>query len=243
MRFIFTAVSIVILAAAGCSHVRGIDSSQSIAMLKADPDIAYAQPVFYFCAMGASAEPFLLRKLSDTDPVVRRNAVHMLGKWLITPQAIESFTALYFKEPDVMIRKSILDTLLILIPSPDRAKAFIHEAIQKEQNSKLNTYAQVMMEGFDRERGAFLAVLGTITPDAGKFKKAYAPIYLSASQGAVIQGRDLDWLLRFSSPVDENALKALRIKVLKGKSEEALFNYQKINSTILFHRYEGLIQK
>lgn len=243
MRIILTAVSIVLLTAAGCSHVRGMDSAQSIAVLKEDPDKAYAESVFYFCAKDASAVPFLLEKLSDADAPVRRNAVHLLGKWLITPQAIEPFKALYFKEPDFLIRKSILDALQILIASPDRAKAFISEVVQKEQNSKLNGYAQVMLEGFDQKRETFLEGLQTITPDAVKFKKEYDPIYLSASQGATIQGRDLDRLLRFSSPADENALKALRIKLLKGKSQEALFNYQKINSTILLHRYANSIRR
>ncbi len=237
IKSILAAAGIVMLAAAGCSHSRAIDSAQSIAVLKADPDESYAEPVFYFCPMGESAEPFLLEKLSDADATIRRNAVHLLGKWLMTPQAIEPFESLYFKESDPLTRKSILDALAILIASPDRAKSFIREVIQKEQNPKLSSYAQEMLTGFEKKRGAYMSALHRFTPDAEKFKKAYDPIYLSAGRGEMIQGRDLDRLLHLSSPADENALKALRIKILKGKSQEALFDYQKINSTILLHRY------
>ena len=44
---------------------------------------------------------------------------------------------------------------------------------------------------------------------------------------------------RMSSPGDENRLKALRIRLLKRNTNETLFDYQKINSAILFHRYSG----
>lgn len=237
IKSILAAAGIVLLAAAGCSHAPAVNSPQSIELLRQNPDKSYAEPVFYFCTMDASAEPFLLEQLSYADPTVRRNAVHLLGKWLITPQAIEPLKTLYFKEPDVLIRKSILDALEILIVSPDQAKAFFSEVIQKEQNPKLRGYAQLIQSGFDQKRKTFMAPYKTFTPDADKFKKAYDPIYLSADHGKMIQARDLDQMLHLSSPVDENALTSLRIKILKSKSDEALYNYQKINSTILLHRY------
>jgi hypothetical protein len=233
MKFLFIAAAgLLLVMSTGCAPDRVLDSNQSIEMLKVDPEKAYAAPVFYFCSMDASAVAFLTEKLSDPNPNIRRNAVHLLGKWLITLEAIEPLKTLYFKEADLLIRKSILDAVQILIPSPDQAKAFIRSAIHTERNPTLKDYAEAMLESFDSKRREVIEASGTCAPDAAKFKTMYDAVYRSSGRKG-----DLDQLLGHSDLDDENALKALRIRILKEKKVEALYNYQKINSTILRHRY------
>lgn len=232
MKLISIGLAIVISLLAGCSQVRFLDSKRSIEVLKEDPQKRYAGPVFHFCPMGASAAPYLVEKLTHPDVRIRSNAVNLLGKWLITSEAIEPLKERYFKEPDMLVRKNIIDSLEILMVRPDQAKAFIREVIREEINPKLNGYARVLIEEFDQKRAGAVNTVEAMTPDARKFKMAYDEIYESSGEEG-----DLDLMLSLSSPEDEDALAALRIKILRRNSDDALFDYQKINGAILAHRY------
>ncbi len=232
MKSLPIAFVMALLILTGCSQVRVLDSPKCIDVLNADPVKMYAGPVFYFCPMDVSAVPFLMEKIADPNVRVRTNAVNLLGKWLITPEAVAPFQERYFNEPDVLVRKSIVDSLEKLMTRPDEAKDFIRKIAEEEQNPKLSGHVRRMLEGFDKKRSRARHVIETSLHDPEKFKAAYDPVYRSSGKEG-----DLDLLLSLSCPDDENALKALRIKILKRNTDKSLFNYQKINSAILRHRY------
>lgn len=78
--------------------------SKTMEILQKDPQGLYRQSIFVFGKMGDKAVPFLLEQLESKDRNVRVNAVNMLGRWLIAPEAAKPLLQRFWKEEDAELR-------------------------------------------------------------------------------------------------------------------------------------------
>jgi hypothetical protein len=79
-----------------------------------------------------------------------------------------------------------------------------------------------MIDGFEKEKEV----------NQKKFKSEYNILYRSYGKSG-----SYEKLNRYSSLANEKELKLLKIQVLKRNSDEALYDYQKINDIILENRF------
>jgi hypothetical protein len=200
-------------------------------VLKLNPDQYHWQSVMIFGKMGDKSVPFLMKKITHPDPYVRKNAISVLGIWMLAKEAAQPLREQFWKEKDPNIRLLILSSLERVTPDPRKVRKFSAEVVAKEKEGPLAKFAQETMDQYEKmvaEMGVYKKGKN-VSPE--EFKKQYDEIYKSAGKKG-----DYDILRAASSLDDEPGLKRLRERILQRNSDECFSDYQKINSIILSNR-------
>jgi hypothetical protein len=203
-------------------------------VLRKDPREFYWQSIFIFGKMGDKAVPFLLQRVSDKDRNVRANTINVLGTWLIAPEAIKPLQEQFSKETDAELRGVILDSLLKIIADPARVRSVCEGVIAKEKDENLVKLARGAIEGMDRMKATIASSAKDKQVSKEFFQREYAPLFKSAGKKG-----DYKALAAASTIDDEPKLKALRERILQRDSDEAFYDYQKVNEIILVNRMIG----
>ena len=204
---------------------------KSVELLKKDPKTFYWQNVFFFGKMGDKGIPFLLEKMSDADVNVRMNAIHVLGQWLVAPEAVEPMQEHFWKETNQEIRGSILSALEWITADTRKIKSFFESVAGKESDRELVKFATETLKSLKGMEDAVQSFKKEKKVSEKDFKKEYDALYRT-------MGRVGDYrILSISSkPEDEARLKKLRERVLQRTTDECFRDVKKINETIIFNR-------
>lgn len=200
--------------------------------LKVDPKQEYWKVIFTFGPGGDNEVPYLLQNIDDENTNIRFNSIAMLGKWFLSYDSKEQLINQFWKENDSQIKLLILSTLETLITNLSESKQFFSSVIEKESDPKVRDFAQEslnvldklpnMIDGFQKEKEI----------DSKKFKNEYNKLFKSyGTEG------NYERLYKYSSFENERDLKLLKIRILKRNSDEALYDYKKINDIIMKNRF------
>lgn len=203
-------------------------------VLRHDPREFYWQSIFVFGKMGDKAVPFLLQEISDKDRNVRANAINVLGTWLIAPEAVKPLRDQFWKETDTELRGVILDSLLKIIADPAQVRSVCEEVIAKEKDENLVKLARKAIDGMDQTKAAIASAANAKHVSEDSFQQEYALLFKSAGKKG-----DYKVLSSASTMDNEPKLKALRQRILQRDSDEAFYDYQKVNEIILLNRMIG----
>jgi len=202
-----------------------------IEILKVDPEQFYWKPIFVFGKMGDAAVPFLLSNIANDERNVRINAISILGSWLIAPEAIKPLRERYWKETDPEVRRSILGALQRCDCNLETLAGFCRQVIDKEQDESLRSLARGTLEMMDDVKKQLLDYRQRKQVDKARFDREFVTLY-----GSMGQEGALDVLPMISSAKNEPQLKKLRARILRRDSDEALYDYQRVNAVILRNR-------
>ena len=200
-------------------------------VLGQDPKEFYWQSIFVFGKMGDKAVPFLLTRLNDKDYNVRANAINVLGVWLIAPEAGKSLQDRFWAETDAELRGIILNSLGRTFADPAQFRAVLEQVVANEKDVKLVTHARKAIDGIDEMKAAIAAFAKAKRVSAASFQNEYAKLFKSAGKKG-----DYEALFVSSTADDEPKLKTLRERILQRDSDEAFYDYQKVNNIILRNR-------
>ena len=203
-------------------------------VLRKDPREFYWQSIFVFGKMGDKAVPFLLQKIGDKNRNIRANAINVLGTWLIAPEAAKPLQDQFWKETDIELRGVILYSLGKIIADPAQARSVCEEIIAKEKDENLVKLARKAIEGMDQTKAAIASAAKAKHVSKDSFKQEYARLFKSARKKG-----DYKALSSASTIDDEPKLKILRERILQRDSDEAFYDYQKVNDIILMNRMIG----
>jgi hypothetical protein len=184
-----------------------------------------------FGKLGDVAVPFLLPKVDDADPVIRQNAIGLLGMWLMAPEAAKAIQGRYTQEKDPHSRQVIVLALERVQLDTDALLRFYREIAATEKDNAVSACireAISLIESLPKNLASYQAEKEV---DAVTFEKEFAK--LDASSGS--EG-DLKTLRQCSSAEDEPKLKMLREHILRRNSDEAFYDYEKVNSIIYSNR-------
>jgi HEAT repeat protein len=200
-------------------------------VLKQDPKQFYWQCIFVFGKMGDKAVPLLLKKMNDPDRNVRENAVCVLGMWLAAPEAAKPLFDRFWVEKDADLRSMILSCLEYTISNPAQTKDLFGQVVAKEKDARLLQFARETLGSLDETKSkiASAAAKKHVSPPA--FQREYDKLFKSS-------GRKGDYEVLFSSSTadDEPKLKTLRQRILQRDSDEAFYDYRKVNGIIIRNR-------
>ncbi len=191
----------------------------------------YWQPIFVFGKMGDKAVPFLLKKVSEKDSHVRANALNVLGQWLIPPEAVKPLQDQYWREPDAELRYVILCSLERTMADLTQMKAFFEQAATKEKDGEVGKFARETIDSMDKMRAVLTVFSEKKQPWAPTFQREYAQLFKTAGKKG-----SFEVLGTSSTAGDEPKLKALRERILQRDSDEAFYDYQKVNELIVKNR-------
>ena len=200
-------------------------------VLKKDPEEFYWQPIFVFGKMGDKAVPFLLKKINDKDRNIRSNAINVLGQWLIPPEAAKSLYEQLWVEKDAELRNMILSSLERTITDIPQMKAVFEQVVAKEKDEKLVKFARETLDNMDQIMGTAAEFARKKKPSVTSFKIEYAKLFKSCGKKG-----DYEALGVSCTSQDEPQLKALRERILQRDSDEAFYDYQKVNAIIMQNR-------
>jgi HEAT repeat protein len=200
-------------------------------VLKQDPAEFYWQSIFVFGKMGDAAVPFLLAKIDDKDRNVRANAINVLGTWLIPPEAAKPLQEHFWAETDPDTRGVILSSLEATVADFARIKTAFEQVAAKEKDPKLIKYAEETLGNIEGMKSQTASLKQKKQVSAEAFQREYAQLFRSAGRKG-----DYDALLYCSTVEDEPKLKSLRERILQRDSDEAFYDYQKINGVIVRNR-------
>jgi hypothetical protein len=202
------------------------------AILKQDARRLYWQPIFVFGKMGDKAVPVLLKSINDKDRNVRINAISVLGQWLIPPEAAKPLEDQYWTEKDAELRRLLLSSLERTIADIERMKAFFEDVVAKEKDAQLKKFAGETVANVGRVKDKLLSETQPKKGSPADFAREYALLFKSAGHKG-----DYAVLAASSSAKDEPKLKALRERILQRNSDEAFYDYQKVNGIIIRNRF------
>jgi len=202
-------------------------------VLRKAPQKFYWQSIFVFGKMGDKAVPFLVQKVGNKDRNVRANAIIVLG-WLIAPEGAKPLQEQFWKEADAELRGVIMDSLLRIITDPIQVRSFCEEVVAKEKDENLVKRARRAIESVDHVKAAVASAAKAKHVSEDSFQREYAELYNSAGKKG-----DYKALAAASTIDDEPKLKALRERILQRDSDEAFYDYQKVNDIILLNRMIG----
>ncbi|NLF07519.1 MAG: hypothetical protein GX594_06000 [Pirellulaceae bacterium] len=203
-------------------------------VLRKDPREFYWQSIFVFGKMGDKAVPFLLQKVGDKNRNIRANAVNILGTGLIAPEAVKPLQDQFWKETDTELRSVTMDSLLRIIADLAQVRSFCEEVVAKEKEENLVKPARKAIESMDRVKAAIASAAKAKRVSKDSFQQEYARLFKSAGKKG-----DYKALAAASTIDDEPKLKALRQRILQRDSDEAFYDYQKVNEIILMNRMIG----
>jgi HEAT repeat protein len=201
------------------------------ALLALDPKADAWQPVLVFGKLGDKGVPFLLDRIADKDLRVRTNAVHVLGVWLMAPEAGPRLRAAYWSEKDPGVRELMLSAVQGTTSDVGELRRFFQAVVTREPEVDLQQAARETLANlqglaeraaaFERERAA----------PSRPFREVWQELYRSAGRKG-----DYEALSAASRADDEPALKSLRQRILQRHSNEAFQDCQKVNRIILRNR-------
>jgi len=204
---------------------------KTLEVLECDPKEEYWRPVVVFCKMGDKAVPFLVEQLNHTNRNVRANASGILGQWLMAPEAIQPLRDRFWKEEDTEIRGLIYCS--ITATSSERAFTnFLNEVVTKDKDKKMVDAAKDALESYPKDKAKFISQKKKNEPSAEKFRREYADLYKSFGKEGSYEVLDIS-----STLADEPSLKKLRERILQRDSDEAFYDYEKVNKTIWLNRF------
>jgi HEAT repeat protein len=189
------------------------------------------QAKFLFGMMGDKAVPFLMKKLGDEDENFRTISAYLLGIWLMAPESAQPMQERYWVEKDLRIRGMILGSLERIIPDLAVMKTFFEQVVAKEKEKELLQYARETLENQSQIKSAVADFAKNKKVSAEVFEGERKKLYDSCGKKG-----DYDLLSAYSTVKDEVALKALRERILQRASDEAFYDFEKVNQTIMFNR-------
>ncbi len=205
--------------------------SKTEEILSKDSRESYLQSIFVFSKMGDKAVPFLLKKIDDKNLNVRINAINVLGQWLLALEAAGPLQDRFWTEKNAEVRSLILSSLERIFTDLAQMQKFYEQVIVQEKDEGLVKFARETIDNM----GQMKTDLGThakkkqVSADA--FQKDYIKLFRSVGKKGSYEA------LAVSSTVeDEPKLKALRERILQRDSDEAFYDYQKVNNIIMQNR-------
>jgi len=200
-------------------------------ILKQDPKEYYWQSIFVFGKMGDRAIPFLVERINSKDRNVRANVINVLGQWLIAPEAAPPLESRYWVEEDIELKGMILSSLEKTIPDLAKMKSVFDQVVAKEKNEQLLAFSRETLNSMDKMKTAVADFAKKKKPSADVFQSEYAKLFNSAGKEG-----NYEKIGVYSTRNDELKLKALRERILQRDSDEAFYDYQKINDIIIRNR-------
>ena len=200
-------------------------------LLRQDPKSLYWQSIFVFGKMGDTAVPFLLKRIGDKDRNIRANSINVLGLWLISPEATKPMQDQFWAEKDAELRGMLLSSLERTIADAAQLQAVFGKIVAEEKDTKLVQYARETLGGMKQMTDHLSSFAQKKIPSAASFGIEYAAIFKSAGNKG-----NYEMLGVYSTAQDEPRLKALRERILQRNSDEAFYDYQKINEIIMLNR-------
>ena len=200
-------------------------------LLKQDPKDLFWQCILVFGKMGDKAVPFLLTRISDKDRNIRANTINVLGQWLISPEAAKPMQDQFWVEKDTELRGLILSSLERTISDAVQMQVVFALVVAKEKDSTLVQYARETLGYMKQMTADTTSFAQKKHPSAESFKLEYSNIFKSAGKRG-----DYAILGISSTAQDEPQLKVLRERILQRDSDEAFYDYQKVNEVIMRNR-------
>lgn len=200
-------------------------------ILKGDAKQLYWQSVFVFGQMGDKSVPLLLKNINDRDFNVRANSIHMLGRWLMAPEATNQLEARYWAEQDKELRGLILSSLERTITDLSKMKGFFKNVAGREKDSDLRRFAQEVLDNMRQLQASNASYKKEKKISKIAFEREYAALYKTAGKKG-----DYKVLAISSSYENEKRLKTLKDRILQRGSDEAFYDYEKVNDIILRNR-------
>lgn len=200
-------------------------------LLRVDPREQYWMPIFVFATMGDPSVPFLIKMIESDDINTRINALSLIGHWLLPLEAEGPLRERYWKEKDIRIKVGILGSLEAISANTQRIKEFSESVIARDKDQEAVKFARESIENLGRMKDMVKSAKESRKPDAQAFQQQYDMIYNSyGKEGDYIQ------LANAATMADEPRLKALREHILLRSSDEAFYDYQKVNMIIIVNR-------
>jgi len=205
--------------------------AKSEEILKQDPKEFYWQSIFVFGKMGDKAVPFLLQRINDKNSNIRANVINILGQWLIPPEAATPLQDQFWAEKDEELRGMAMSSLEKTIIDLSQMKAVFEQIIAKEKNEKFVAFARETLGNMDNMKSAIASFSEKKQISAVNFQKEYGLLFNSGGKNG-----NYETLAVSSSVKDEARLKVLRERILQRDSDEAFYDYQKVNDIIMRNR-------
>lgn len=205
--------------------------SKTEEILKLDPKEFYWQSIFIFGKMGDKSVPFLLEKINDKDHNTRANAINVLGQWLIPPAVATHLQDQFWVEKDEELRGVMLSSLERTIIDLKQLKTVFEQIVAKEKDDRLVAFARETLGNLDNMKAAIASFAEKKQISAVSFQKEYELLFKSGGKNG-----SYETLAVSSSVKDEARLKALRERILQRDSDEAFYDYQKVNDIIMQNR-------
>lgn len=181
--------------------------------------------------MGDKATPFLLKKINDKDRNVRANSINVLGQWLIPPEAAKPFQDQFWAEKDTELRVMILGSLEKTMPDITAMKAFFERVADKATEKDVKKFARETLDNMNEIKVSVTTFAQKKQPSAEAFQREYTQLFKSAGKFGNFQTLGIT-----STADDEPQLKALRERILQRDSDEAFYDYLKVNEIIMLNR-------
>ncbi len=207
-----------------------------IEILKENWKEYYWHQMFVFGKMGDACVPFLIGKLKDEDRNIRYNAAMVLGEWLAAPEASESFRIMFSAEKDADVRMSFLAGVEYTSTDIGEMKAFFKKVVSESKETGEVKYARESIRRLAAVELSLKMLKSMKKPDAEAFRKTYSGLWKSF-------GRTGNWrvLLNCSTLDAETELKKLRERILLRDSDEAFYDYRRVNEIIILNRLMGVV--
>ncbi len=203
-------------------------------LLKQDPRELYWQCIFVFGKMGDRAVPFLVARINDKDSNTRANVVNVLGTWLLAREAAKPLQDQFWQEKEHELRLLALSSLESTISDPDVMRNVFSDVIAKANDPELVGFARETLDNLEKIKAQVASFAASKRSSSEKFATEYAELFKSAGKKG-----DYDVLAASSSVADELKLKALRERILQRDSDEAFYDYQKVNRIIALNRWSS----
>jgi hypothetical protein len=211
--------------------------SRTEEILRLDFREYYWKSIFVFGKMGDKAVPFLLTKINDEDLNVRSHAIHLLGKWLMAPEAARPLQERFWLEKDTELQGMILGAIERTDADLEQWKIFFEQVKAKAQSPSAVKFASESLDGIGQTKTAVMEFVGKKRISKADFDREYSKIYRSAGHEG-----DYEALGVSSSLADEPRLKKLREHILTRNSDESFYDYDKVNSIIGLNRFAARLK-
>jgi hypothetical protein len=206
-------------------------------ILKLDIKNYYWLPMLVFGKMGDKSVLFLMGKINDPDLNVRANAVNLLGQWLLSTEAAQPMFEHYWTEKDTGISGMILSSLKDIVPDFSIITKYFKEVVGREKNEELLNLAQKTLDSMNNMKADVESYMKKKKVSDEAFRKEYERLFKSAGKDG-----DYEILAASSTLKNEPELKRLRERILLRNSDEAFYDYRKINVIIIENRLGANIQ-
>ena len=204
--------------------------------LKIDPERYYWQVYFIFGLFDDLAVPMLCEKLSDSDALVRTNALGAIR--FLMPESTDMTKALLKRmevEKDPDIRYQLVETIeWNMLAQGEKGQQELRETFRKllESEDKNSSAAKFMRETIASKSVTPAGMRWKFKPDSAKFDAAYNKI-LESGVHLSSDREDANDILYCATSKDVPKLKELRRRALYRQSDECFYDYRKLTRIII----------